>query len=275
MKIGLLILGLLLLGVGAFACTPAASEPEAPLGTPTSAPNATLTPTIDWFPATPTATMRPTEQIQPTATPALALGAELLRDDFSSEGQWATFRDTAGSASYGKERFTLAVSAKEGYLLSLRGAPELTDFYLEITASPSLCRNTDSYGLFLRSGGEGYGYRWVITCDGRTRLERVRDFQASLVEDWVGSPFILPGSPVTLRLGAWLSGAEMRFYVEGVEIFRTREPLYTGGVLGVFARASGETPVTVSFSDLAVYAIDPAALPTRTPYPQTTATPVQ
>lgn len=275
MKIVFLIFGMLLLGVGASACTSAAAVEETPLISPTSLPGATLTPTIDWFPATPTATMRPTEIILPTATPALALGAELLRDNFSSDGQWATFRTAAGSASYGKERFTLAVSAKEGYLVSLRDAPELNDFYLEITASPSLCRGTDSYGLFFRSGGEGYGYRWVITCDGRTRLERVRDFHASLVEDWVGSPFILPGSPVTLRLGAWMSGAEMRFYVEGVEVFRTREPLYASGLIGLFARASGNTSVTVSFSDLVVYGIDSAALPTRTPYPQATATPVR
>jgi len=70
-----------------------------------------------------------------------------------------------------------------------------------------------------------------------------------------------------------MSGAEMRFYAEGVEVFRTREPLYASGTIGVFARASGETPVTVSFSDLTVYAIDVSSLPTRTPYPVTTATP--
>lgn len=273
MKILYLTCGLLLLVVGASACLPVAAVDATPTITPTSVITETSTPTIDWFPATATPTVRPTEMLLPTATPALALGAELLRDDFSSAGDWATIQTTTGSAQYGKDRFTLAVKAKEGYLLSLRNAPELKDFYLEITASPSLCRATDSYGLYLRSGGEGYGYRWVVTCDGRTRLERVRDFHASLVEDWNGSPWLTPGSPVTIHLGVWMSGAEMRFYAEGVEIFRTREPLYASGTIGVFARASGETPVTVSFSDLTVYAIDTSALPTRTPYPTATAKP--
>ncbi|HWR65570.1 MAG TPA: hypothetical protein VN364_05585 [Bellilinea sp.] len=273
MKKLLITLGLLLLAVGASACLPAAEAESTPTITPTNVSSETPTPTIDWFPAIATATVRPTEMVTPTATPALALGAELLRDDFSSPGDWATFQTTTGSAQYGKERFTLAVKAAEGYLLSLRSTPELKDFYLEITASPSLCRASDSYGLYLRSGGEGYGYRWVVTCDGRSRLERVRDFHASLVEDWVGSPWLTPGSPVTIHLGVWMSGAEMRFYAEGVEIFRTREPLYASGTIGVFARASGDTPVTVSFSDLTVYAIDASALPTRTPYPVTTATP--
>jgi hypothetical protein len=264
----LFFLALLILGAGTAACLPAARTSTPPTSSPAQSASATPTATIDWFPATATATLRPTEVIQPTATAALALGAELLRDDFSSPGEWEVIRNTTGSSQYGKNRFTLAVSAKEGYLLSLRSTPEFKDFYLEITASPSLCRDSDSYGVYLRSGGEGYGYRWVITCDGRTRLERVRDFHASLVEDWVGSPFLTPGSPVTLHLGAWMSGPEMRFYVEGVEVFRTREPLYAGGQIGLFARASGDTPVTVSFSDLKVFSIDSAALPTRTPFPQ-------
>ncbi|MHB1337456.1 MAG: hypothetical protein ACYCYG_01400 [Bellilinea sp.] len=273
MKRFIVLLVLLLLMVGASACVPAGEAAVTPVSTPTSAPSSTPTATIDWFPVTATPTPRPIEIITPTATPDLLLGAELLRDDFSEQGAWSTFRTTTGTASYGKERFTLAVSAPEGYLVSLRSTPELSDFYLEITASTSLCRDSDSYGLFLRSGGEGYGYRWVITCDGRTRLERVRDFQATLVEDWVASPYMMSGSPVTLHLGVWMAGGEMRFFVERVEIFRAREPFYTSGLVGVFARASGETPVTVSFSDMVVYSINTAALPTRTPYPLVTATP--
>lgn len=273
MKRFIVLMVLLLLMVGASACIPANEAALTPTATPTSEPSSTPTATIDWFPATSTPTPRPTEIITPTPTPDLLLSTELLRDDFSQTGLWSTFRTTTGNATYGKDRFTLAVSAPNGYLVSLRSEPELSDFYLEITASTSLCRGSDTYGLFLRSGGEGYGYRWVITCDGRTRLERVKDFQASLVEDWVGSPYILPGSPVTLHLGVWMAGSEMRFFVEGVEVFSTREPLYTSGVVGVFARASGETPVTVSFSDMVVYSIDTASLPTRTPFPLATATP--
>lgn len=259
--------------VGASACNPGDGAALTPSLSPTSAPSPTPTATIDWFPATATPTPRPTEIILPTPTPNLLLGSELLRDDFTDTDQWSTFRTTTGTAAFGKERFTLAVSAPKGYLVSLRQTPELDDFYLEITASTSLCRETDSYGLFLRSGGEGYGYRWVITCDGRTRLERVQDFYASLVVDWVGSPYITPGSPANLRLGVWMAGPEMRFFVEGVEIFQAREPFYTGGMVGVFARASGDTPVTVSFSDMVVFGIDTAALPTRTPFPLASPTP--
>ena len=263
----LVVLLVLLLGVS--ACLPATPEP-APTATPTSAPTGTPTATIDWFPATATPTLQPTAVVTPTATPNLYLGSLILEDNFSGQEFWSSYRNTIGAASYGKNRFTLAVSAEKGYLVSLRSEPELKDFYLEITASPSLCRGSDQFGLFLRSGGEGYGYRWVISCDGQTRLERVKDFNASLVEDWVFSSFIIPGSPVNHRLGVWMAGNEMRFYVGGVEIFTAREPLYTSGLIGVYARASGMTPVTVSFSDLTVYSIDTAALPTRTPFPSAT-----
>ncbi len=273
MKRAIFLFVLLLLMLGASACVPADESLLTPALTATSAPSSTPTATIDWFPATATPTPRPTEVILPTPTPDLMLGGELLHDDFSETGLWGTFRTTTGNATYGKERFTLAVSAPKGYLVSLRSTPELSDYYLEITASTSLCREADSYGLFLRAGGEGYGYRWVITCDGRTRLERVQDFYATLVVDWVNSPFITPGSPADLRLGVWMAGPEMRFFVDGVEVFEAREPFYTSGLVGVFARASGDTPVTVSFSDMTVYSIDKSALPTRTPFPLATSTP--
>lgn len=272
MKRTIFLFVLLLLMLGASACLPADESILTPSVTPTSAPSSTPTATIDWFPATATPTPRPTEVILPTPTPNLMLAGELLRDNFTETGLWGTFRTTTGTASYGKERFTLAVSAPKGYLVSLRSTPELSDYYLEITASTSLCRDTDSFGLFLRAGGEGYGYRWVITCDGRTRLERVQDFYATLVVDWVSSPYITPGSPAVMQLGVWMAGPEMRFFVEGVEVFQAREPFYTSGMVGVFARASGDTPVTVSFSDMVVYSIDKSALPTRTPFPLATAT---
>lgn len=259
--------------LGSSGCIPADDTLPTPAAATTSQPSSTPTATIDWFPATVTPTASPTVIILPTPTPNLMLSEELLRDDFSETGLWGTFRTTTGTAAYGKERFTLAVSAPKGYLSTLRSAPELSDYYLEITASTSLCRETDSYGLILRAGGEGYGYRWVITCDGRTRLERVQDFYATLVVDWVSSPYITPGSPAKLRLGVWMAGPEMRYFVNGVEVFRAWEPFYTSGMVGVFARASGDTPVTVSFSDMVVYGIDKSALPTRTPFPLATAVP--
>jgi hypothetical protein len=62
----------------------------------------------------------------------------------------------------------------------------------------------------------------------------------------------------------------MRFFVNDEYQFSASDPVFTGGVLGAFARSAGDTPVTVSFSDLHVYGL--GALPTALPSPSVTPT---
>jgi len=231
------------------------------------------TETIEWFPATSTPTPVPTRDLTPSPTPALGLAELLLSDDFSQSGQMSIYKNSTGSAAYGKDEFTLAVSAARGYLTSLRSQPELSDFYLEVTANPSLCREGDSYGLLLRAANDWSYYRWVINCSSETRLERVKDGYAVLLQDWLYSAQIRPGPEVDLRLGVWLYGDQMRFYIDGVEQFSARDPVFQTGLLGFFARAGGDTPLTVNFSDLIIRAIDPSALPTSTATPTFTPSP--
>lgn len=260
-----LILGLLLLGLA--ACAPVSGQDALPAETATPTPSPTATATIVWFPPTLTPTPFPTRAVTPTAVPQLGIDRLVFSDDFSDRAAWTTFRTTTGSAAYGNAEFTLAVAAERGYLTSLRKSPELADFYLEVTASPSLCRASDSYGLLLRASDDWNYYRWVITCDGRTRLERVRNGAIVLVQDWVDSLQIPPGAPSDLSLAVWMYGPEMRFFIGDIEQFAARDPVWTAGRLGAFARAAADTPLTVSFSDLSVYALEPSAIPTTTPVP--------
>lgn len=237
--------------------------------TPTEIPTTTLTPvptaTIDWFPATPTAGRTPISTPLPLPTPELGLGEVLLADGLAPAQAWELPRTTTGTASLSEGVLTLAVQAERGYLTSLRVEPQFGDFYLEVTAATSLCRQADSYGLLLRAASTGDTYRWVITCDGQTRLERIRGGFASLVYDWVYSAQIRPGAPAEHLLAVWMAGSEMRFFINGYEQFSTREPVFTSGGVGFFARASADSPVTVSFSGLSVRAVDIRLLPTKTP----------
>ncbi len=44
------------------------------------------------------------------------------------------------------------------------------------------------------------------------------------------------------------------------------DPKFPSGAFGVFVRSTGDTPVTVTFSDLEVYDVN-YTLPTKTPWP--------
>ncbi len=236
-------------------CLPVAPSPTPlpPTPTFTPAPTGTATATIVWFPPTKTFTPAPTRYISPTADLRPVLGATLLEDTFADGKSWSTSRTGIGSIAYGKSELTLAVSAARGTLVSLRKSPELADFYLEIDALPSLCRNEDAYGLLLRASSTQDFYRLVLTCSGRVRLERLKGAKVVPLQDWVSSGQLPPGGLMRSHLGVYARGKELRIFINDIYQFSINDPVWTRGMLGVFARSSADTPLTVSFSNLIVH----------------------
>lgn len=243
------------------ACLPLASTlPTAP---PPTIDPATQTPTIIWFPpsSTPTQLAVPTYTGTPEMGPGI--GRLTLSDDFSDESVWDTAVSDSGSATIGRHRLTLAVQPGY-YLASLRRELPLSDFYAEITAHPSLCRGEDNYGVIVRGVGSSF-YRFALTCNGQVRAERVNGGTKLPLQKPVPSGDA-PGAPGEVRIGIWAVGSEMRLFLNGRYQFGVTEPSFPSGAFGVYVRSTGDTPVTVTFSDLKVYAVDYTP-PTRTPLP--------
>jgi len=236
--------------------------------TDTPSPTLTNTPTTVWFPPTATPTFMATQAVEPTVDEKPAIDQELLVDDFTDPAQWSTGLTAAGSVAFGDKELTLAVSQPKGALLSLSKATIPGNFYLEVTVDLSLCKGADAYGLLLRASSPADYYRYAISCTGQLRLERLKNSRLAIVQDWTPAGQIPPGSPLVLRLGVWAAGSEMRFFINGDFQFSAQDPVFTSGSLGVFARSAGDTPLTVSFSDLHVYAL--GALPTPLPSPSVT-----
>lgn len=245
------------------------------LPTDTPSPVPSDTPTIIWFPATFTPTSFPTLAAQSAPEERSGVGKLVLSDNFTDTNQWSTAQNYLGSVAFGEQELTLAAAQPLGDLISLRKTSLPSDSYLEITVNLSMCRGADSYGLLLRASTQQDFYRFMISCKGQLRLERLKNGQIALLQDWIPSGQVQPGSPLGLRLGVWAAGNELRFFVNDVYQFSARDPVWTNGKIGVFARASGDTPLTVSFSDLLVYNVTPplaTPIPTITPTRKPTAT---
>jgi hypothetical protein len=193
------------------------------------------------------------------------VGALIASDDFSDQSQWQVQRSETGSIAYGRGELTLAVAQSRGALFSLRAAPVLTDFFLEIEAYPSLCRSGDAYGLVLRASTPYDYYRLLINCQGQLRMERVKDGKSLQLHDWEESGQIQPGGLLKQRLSVWALGSELRVFVNGIHQFSVRDPVWSSGQVGLFARAGGDTPLTVNFSNLTIRSIDPLKVPTPVP----------
>ncbi len=261
-KLLILTCGLLLA-----ACSPAGmvaitATPRPPTPTPYQ------TPTTVWFPATATSTPPPLRTQPPTPDMLTGLGTLIASDDFSDPGEWDTAVSDDGSVSVSRRRLTL-VAQPGVYMLSLQRQMVLGNFYAEITARPSLCRGADEYGLLVRASAATY-YRFSLTCNGQqVHAERISVGERHVLHEPVVSADVPPGAPGEVRIGVWAAGSELRLFLNDRYQFSIVDKNVSSGTVGVFARAAGTTPITVTFSDLRVRSVEYTP-PTKTPVPTKT-----
>lgn len=229
-------------GLGSVTATPRPPTPT-PLQTPTTV----------WFPATATPTPQPVRTQPATPEMLTGIGAILATDDFSDSPTWDTAASDQGSASISRDRLTLAIQPGV-YLISLQRNIAANDFYAEITARPRLCRGADEYGFLVRANAVTY-YRFSLTCNGQAHAERISVKEKHDLHEPVASGDVPPGAPGEVRIGVWAAGPELRLFLNGRFQFSITDHNLSSGTVGVFARAAGETPVTVTFSDLVVQAV--------------------
>ena len=247
------------------SCAPTQTQPAPALVTETPTPPPTET--VQWFP--PTLTSTPQIIHNATATPVylIGIGDTLVTDDFSNPALWNTASADEGVISVSRNRITIAVKEPDIYLFSLRHAPLLSDFYLEIDAHPALCKGGDSYGILFRTQ-DGSAYRYALACNGTVRLERLKAYnRPRVIQEAIPSGDAPPGSPGDVRIGIWASGAEMRFFLNGRYQFTAVDVILDSGTLGVFAETDAEnSAMTVTFSDLIVQSVSYVSpTPTKTP----------
>ena len=236
------------------ACLPLTPQTPFPSATPTN--TTTPTPTVVWFP--PTETPTPPVKVTPSPTPELltGVGALIFSDDFGPTASWTLLEAANRSIALGNNQLTLVLAQPKGYLFSIQEEALFSNFYAEITADSSLCSGFDQYGLLVRYQSPSNFYRFALSCNGQVRLDRILNGVASSPHPWMISASVPSAAPGTSRLGVWAYGKEMRFFINGQYQFTVRDPSFPSGALGVFVRSAGETAVTVSFSDLAVYRVE-------------------
>ncbi|MDD3947958.1 MAG: hypothetical protein PHT43_00670, partial [Anaerolineaceae bacterium] len=174
----------LVLLIGLAACQALSPQPTANPTATLQQPTLEPSPTIDWFPRTPTPVAIPTsnpEQVQ-TPTPVLLDEDYLVRDDFSDQTLWQTGTSEAGTIAYEASGLSLALLAGKNSLSSLSQHQLPSDFYLEITIDILMCSPEDQYGLILWNNSSSGTYRVWFDSSGQTKLDRVLPSGTSLLE---------------------------------------------------------------------------------------------
>jgi len=267
----LLLCGLLLTSCSGPGFTPSI--------TPTSLATGTPTPTIVWFPPTDTPTLFPSLPPAPTEDYHPGLGDMIFTDSFTQPALWDNVSSAQASATLARNRLLLSINGPGPVrVISLRSQPVLGDFYAEATVDISLCSGMDQYGMIFRATSRNDYYRFVVNCSGQARLERLRGGETYPLLDWLSSGDAPFGAPAQLKIGVWAAGRELRVFLNDHFQFSQSDPVFSNGAIGFFIYANGETPVTVSFSNLSVYSIfyispTPPLTPTITSIPTRNPTP--
>lgn len=235
------------------ACSGTIGVTPTPAPSLTDIPTTTPTETVEWFPPTSTPTSLPTLTVTPPREDDLSKGSLLYQDTFETEQGWFIPTTGRGSVNVSGGELNIIINESPAFLYSVVEDQDFSGLYAEITASPSLCTGKDEFGMMIRAERNQRYYRYSLSCDGYVRLDRILGQQVLALQPWTRSASVPSAAPSQVRLGVWAVGNELRLYIDGEHQFTVQDGEISRGSVGVFARAVGETAVTVSFSELVVH----------------------
>lgn len=246
---------LLTIFISTCAKLPESSLPTTlPLETPTPLPS----PTIDWFPRTPTPTRTPFSTPTTNSTTFInpeSIGELLIEDNFNNNSNWTTTKNEMGNVVYGDQLLSLAVSGDKGNLNSVSQHNIPADFYLTINVQVALCSPGDQYGVSFWRQESGANHRLIISCEGNYRFERFTGSSGLVLRDWETASKMMPGSPALHSIGIWARQGEIQVFINETYQFSINTLQNQAGGLAVFARAGGNIAMTVGFSELKVFKV--------------------
>lgn len=222
---------------------PTASTPMPPITEPSPPKPTEISPTSEiTATSTVTATVTSTATLAPSATsdqsdPAIRFGAPAWTEDFTSTStqwdysdDWSTFKVADG--------YFNITSKKDAYWNSwYLTAPNIQDFYLEMTFDMPTCNGDDRIGLAFR-GSDSYQFYFMgITCSGKWGFEKyTKDNTIENILPYATSTDLKPVSQSN-RAGVLADGSTFEFYINGKKVGQASDNSFPDtGAIGFVSR---------------------------------------
>lgn len=206
---------------------------------PAATPTPTEAPTATDLPPTPTNTSPPPPS--PTATltsgdPRASLGEPAFYDTFDNNNNWSLYTDEHVSFTVRDSNLIMIALEPDKYTGWMLTWPEISEFYLEMTAMPRQCSGLDQYGMMFRATktDKGYiGYLFGISCDGKYSLRSWDGSKFTTIVDWTESEHLLSGANQTNRVGVQAEGNRISMYANGKLLKEINDDTHQDGRFGV------------------------------------------
>jgi hypothetical protein len=220
----------------------------APAATATSVP---LTPA----PATQTPVLSSTLTAVPTPDPNLGVGDTAYEDNFdgASGWLWSYQENEVVAFSVAGSKLNAVMKVGNSFPRLTGGQPErkVGDQQLRVTAVTNLCYAKDEYGVMFRVNPEiTDGYLFELNCEGKARVEVLRNYQPTVLVDWTASPAIVPNAPAQNTLMVWAAGNQFHFYVNDRYLFSAIDKTFAEGTYAFYIYDRTAGGASVSFDSL-------------------------
>jgi hypothetical protein len=231
-----------------------ASPGELPTVTPTGTPPPSPTPTV-------TSTITQTPSFTPPADdPRLTLGSPNYRTDFLDGTNWYLYDDSDVRFEVVDHKFVMTAKNANSYDSWTLTAWKLTNYYLEMTATPDTCSGRDRYGLVVGTPGPGENpsYLLKVSCDGYYTFGFFNfniDNKFHYLKDWTKSTYILAGAGQTNRVGFKAEGTHLSLYANGHFLTDLNEPSFGEGRFGLFVGSVNTVNFVVRVSEVAYWVL--------------------
>jgi hypothetical protein len=228
-----------------------------PQATNTLPPSPTPTATVVWFPPTDTPAATPTQDYTPTPEVLVQLGDVIYEDPFLSSEGWTLPETQRGEINIGNGEMNIIINEPGSYFDGFLDQPSVTNFYAEITTNPILCSPVDEYGFLFSVSGINQYLRLAINCSGEVRLDRLDAGSTTLLFPRTRIASIPAGALSVTRIAVIVIADQIHIYINGDLISSLEGQINRRGSFGVFGRSSGDTAMTVSFSDFVIREVLP------------------
>jgi hypothetical protein len=245
--------------------------------TATPTPTETLPPTSTPLPSDtpqPSDTPEPT-QVTPLASgeaslieltptldsdnPKASLGTADWSDNFETGDNWPLYNDehvnmqiTNGSLVM----TSLVANRKNPWDSWMVTDAILSDFYIELSATPGDCGGLDRYGMVIRANPEATkAYLFGFSCGGEYSLRLWNGEKLFMLQAWQISQFINKGPNQLNRLGLLARGKTFSLYANDNWLTNVQDETFTEGSFGIFTGAANTDNFSVQFDQMAYWII--------------------
>ena len=253
------------------------------LPTPDNSVTATTTPTETLPPTStplPTDTPLPSDTPEPTPLTALPsgeatliepaptldsdnpkanLGAPDWIDNFDTADNWPLYNDEHVNMQINDGSLvmtSLVANRKDPWDSWMVTDSILTDFYIELSATPGDCGGLDRYGMVIRANPEATkAYLFGFSCGGEYSLRLWNGEKLFMLQEWQISQFVNKGPSQLNRLGLLARGKTFTLYANDNLLTTVLDETYTEGSFGIFTGAANTDNFSVQFDQMTYWNI--------------------